>query len=72
MDGPLLTSKTYFLTKGVANILASKDLVAITKSQNDKINLKERSLYYNSQVVSEFFILISLYTYNDLELKRFK
>ena len=42
MDGPLLTSETYFLTEGVANILASKDLVAVATSLNDKINLKKK------------------------------
>ena len=58
MDGPLLTSETYFLTEGVTNILASKYLVAVATSLNDKIKF-----YYKSKMVSEFFRLISLGIY---------
>ena len=64
MDSPLLTLETYFLTEGVANILASKDLVAVAEWQDQSIKKK---FYYKSQVVSEFFRLISLYS--DLHLR---
>ena len=61
MDGPLLTSETYFLTEGVANILASKDLVAVATSLNDKINLKKISFIIKVKWSQNFFRLFSLY-----------